>query len=195
MILFPEDVRAINELLEGRAGLDPELVDACWEHIEHGQYPDAVFKGFRVLEGRLQQRSGIEGETAGKMLNAALTTGGPLTGKLGLTGQQAANYRDLLKGAFAFFRNPEAHPQEAVIDYGSAECQAVLGFVNLVLGVAGPQARGSLADYAEADQPRDWARRRQQVDHLRGASHKVGREGEGTEQQLLVPSLGLASHQ
>lgn len=135
MILFPDDIQAINDLLSQRADLDPELLAACQDHINHAQYPDAIFKAFRLLEGRIQHRSGVQGETAGRLLNEALATRGPLTQKLGLTSQQAANFRDLLKGAFAVFRNPEAHPGEAIFDYGSAECQAVLAFVNLMLSV------------------------------------------------------------
>jgi uncharacterized protein (TIGR02391 family) len=135
MILFPEDVQAINDLLSQRADFDPELLQACQDHINHGQYADAVFKAFRVLEGRVQQCSGIQGESASRTLSLALTPRGPLTQKLGLTTKQAANLGELLKGAFFVFRNPEAHPEEAIIEYGSAECQAVLGFVNLMLGI------------------------------------------------------------
>jgi len=139
MILFPDDVQAINELLQQLAGLASELIEASREHIELGQYDVAVFKAFRILEGRIQHRSGIQGESASKTLNQALSSRGPLTRKLGFTPRQAANFRDLLQAAFAVFRNPEAHPQEALIEYGSAECRAVLAFVNLMLGVLNRQ--------------------------------------------------------
>lgn len=135
MILFPDDIQAINELLRQRADLDPELLEACQEHIDLGQYDVAVFKAFRVLEGRVQHRSGIVGRNAGQTCDRALDTDGPLTRRLGLTFSQAVNLRDLLKACFALFRNPEAHPQDAIIEYGSAECQAVLAFVNLMLGI------------------------------------------------------------
>jgi uncharacterized protein (TIGR02391 family) len=144
MVLFPDDVQAINELLQQRAGLDSELVEACWQHIELGQYDVAVFKAFRVLEGRIQHRSGIEGEGAAKTLSQALATRGPLTKKMGLSSRQAAHLRDLLRAAFSVFRNPEAHPQEAIVEYGSAECQALLSFVNLMLKILDRQPEAPL---------------------------------------------------
>jgi hypothetical protein len=135
MILFPDDVQAINELLQQRAKLDPELIETCEDHIELEQYDVAIFKAFLVLEGRLQRRGGILGESASKTVSLAFASKGPLTEKLGLDAVQAANFANLLRSAFAVFRNPEAHPQEAIIEYDSAECQAVLAFVNLLLGI------------------------------------------------------------
>jgi hypothetical protein len=146
MTLFPDDLQKIEELAHQQAEaikhllaqqtrFDPELTKACQEHTEHGQYADAVFKAFRVLEGRIQQRSGVHGESAVKTLHLALKPDGPLTTKLGLSRSQAASYRDLLIGAFAFFRNPEAHPSQGLVEYGSGECQIVLGLVNMMLKV------------------------------------------------------------
>lgn len=132
--LFPDDVQAINDVLQQRTGFHPELVQACQEHIELGQYDVAVFKAFRVLEGRIQHRCGIQGQGVSDTLNLAQRQH-VLGGKLGLTDKQEANLSNLLKAAFAVFRNPEAHPGEAIVEYGSAECQAVLAFVNLMLNV------------------------------------------------------------
>lgn len=134
-MLFPEDVQAITGLLQQQIEFDFELMEACWQHIELEQYDVAVFKAFRILEGRVQHLSGIEGEGAAKTLGAAFSTRGPLTRKMGISPRQAANLRDLLRSAFAVFRNPEARPQEAIVEYGSAECKALLSFVNLILGI------------------------------------------------------------
>ncbi len=155
MILFPEDIQAINDLLGQRADLDRELLETCQEHIQNGQYADAVFKAFLVLETRIRQRSGIRTKTRGAadLIGQALastpegTPGkvGPLTRKLDLDHGQAVNLANLLRAAFAVFRNPEGHGGvEPLVYYGSAECQAVLGFVNLMLGVLDRQADAPL---------------------------------------------------
>jgi len=162
---FPDDIQAIKELLEQRAGFAPELIDACKEHIKHGQYADAVFKAFRVLEGRIQQRGEYHGESASRTINTVLNPRGPLTKKLGLTSEQAAHFRDLLKAGFGLFRNPEAHPQDAVIEYGGAECQAVLAFVNLMLDILDRQP----------DDPLQAAHKQIGRDIGRGATERLSR--------------------
>jgi hypothetical protein len=154
MILFPDDIQAMNELLARRSSLDPELLEACQGHIEHGQYADAVLKAFIVLEGRIQHRSGIKTKKgAGDLIGRALASTledvpekrGPLTKKLGLEHEEAVNLMTLLRGAFAVFRNPEGHAGiEPIVEYGSAECQAVLAFVNLMLSVLDRQALSPL---------------------------------------------------
>ncbi|NLS76590.1 MAG: hypothetical protein GXY76_04930, partial [Chloroflexi bacterium] len=67
MILFQEDMEAINELLQGRAKLDQRLLDMCQEHIEHRQYTEVVRKAFMALEERLQQRADMSGKTASEV--------------------------------------------------------------------------------------------------------------------------------
>jgi hypothetical protein len=52
MVLFCEGILATGRLLQQRAGIDPEQIDACSGHIELGRYDVAVFKAFRVREAR-----------------------------------------------------------------------------------------------------------------------------------------------
>lgn len=136
MILFQEDVEAINELLRDRAKLDQRLIDLCQEHIEHKQYTEVVRKAFLALEERVQQRAQMPGKTIGEIVGPALMNDkGAMRQKLGLDADEARSLRELLMGSFGLFRNPVSHPGYTILDYGPVEAQEVLGFVNLLLKI------------------------------------------------------------
>ncbi|NLS79999.1 MAG: hypothetical protein GXY76_22390, partial [Chloroflexi bacterium] len=70
-----------------------------------------------------------------EVVSSALNPGGALTVKMGLEDDEARNLGNVLRWSFTLFRNPVSHPDYALIEYGAAEAQELLGFVNLMLKI------------------------------------------------------------
>lgn len=133
MLLTDDQLIKLREFLDDAAGYDEELARRCRHLIHLGAFDEAVRSAFVLLEDRLRQAIGEEGMTGVQLVNKAFSPkGGVLSSVLSASETEREGLRELFSGAFKMFRNPSAH---GVVGFEAAEGRAILGLVDLLLGI------------------------------------------------------------
>lgn len=132
MLLTDEQLKQVRTTLEAQAGLDEELVRRCSELVHLGAFDEAVRSAFVLLEERLRSATDQEGMTGTSLANYAFKENGILSRRVTHVPVEQQGLRELYSGAFKLFRNPTAH---GVVNYTSTEGIAIIGLVNLLLGI------------------------------------------------------------
>jgi uncharacterized protein (TIGR02391 family) len=111
------DSRAVGLLRAAR--LDNELASQVMPTFRRGQYDQAVFAAFRVVEDRVRHHSQVANEVGAKLMRAAFGQGASLADP-GLDRGEINGRADLFAGAMGVHRNATGHqivnyadPQEA----------------------------------------------------------------------------------
>jgi uncharacterized protein (TIGR02391 family) len=122
------DERAIGLLRA--AVLDDELRAQVLPSFRRGQYDQAVFAAFRVVEDRVRHASRVTGEVGVKLMRLALGSGKPLADP-GLLPSEVVARENLFAGAMGVHRNATGHQ---IVDYGDPQeaAEAVLLANNLL---------------------------------------------------------------
>lgn len=133
MLLTDDEINRLRHFLDEETGLDDELVRRCGHLIHLGAFDEAVRSAFVLLEDRLRQSVGEEGMSGVQLVNKAFSPkGGVLSTILGSNEAEREGMREIFSGAFKLFRNPTAH---GVVGYEANEGRAIIGFVDLLLGI------------------------------------------------------------
>jgi uncharacterized protein (TIGR02391 family) len=133
MLLTDTEMQDVRRALEGKAGLDPELMQRCGQLIRAEAFDEAVRSAFVLLEERLRKALGEDGLTGTRLAHKAFNPEkGPLAKLLGGTIAEREGLRELYSGSFKLFRNPTAH---GVVGYSPAEGKAIIGLVDLMLRI------------------------------------------------------------
>ncbi len=133
MLLTDYEIKALQQLLDGSAGMDEELLNRCADFLHSGKYDEAVRNAFILLEERLRVAVNKEGMTGSQLANFAFSpAAGPLAKLLGNNEAEREGLRELFSGAFKLFRNPTAH---GVVGYDQVEGKSIIGLVNLLLKI------------------------------------------------------------
>jgi uncharacterized protein (TIGR02391 family) len=122
------DSRALGLLRAAR--LDEELARQVVPTFRRGQYDQAVFAAFRVVEDRVRHHSQVAGEVGVKLMRAAFGYGAALADPHLDRGEVNAR-ADLFAGAMGVHRNATGHQ---IVDYSEPQeaAEAVLLANNLL---------------------------------------------------------------
>lgn len=114
-----------------QADLDPELREKVLPLFRRGQFEDAVFAAFRLVEVRVREASGQDADLVGvHLMRKAYRPGGPLADAELAEGEQEG-YMHLFSGAIAVLKNPPSH-RTVRYDNPNEAAEAVL-LANLLL--------------------------------------------------------------
>jgi uncharacterized protein (TIGR02391 family) len=122
------DARALGLLKAAR--LDPELAAQVLPTFRRGQYDQAVFAAFRLVEDRVRHHSQVRGEVGVRLMRQSFGAGRPLADP-GLDAGEVSARADLFAGAMGVHRNATGHQ---IVDYGDPQeaAEAVLLANNLL---------------------------------------------------------------
>jgi uncharacterized protein (TIGR02391 family) len=132
MILTDKEIQTIRQKIEEQGSLDDELLRRCRHLLHMEAYDEAVRSAFVLLEERLRKAIGEDGMTGTNLANKAFAKDSSLAMHLGRTPSEREGLRELYSGAFKLFRNPTAH---GAVGYDAADGKAIIGMVNLMLGM------------------------------------------------------------
>jgi uncharacterized protein (TIGR02391 family) len=138
MILNNEELNQLRQMLDGRSGLDGELLARCGGMLHLGNYDQAVHSAFVLLEERLRRIVGKPGMAGVAMINSLFSKNGRLTRHMALNEKDQEKYRNLFDSAFSLYRNPTAH---TVTNYDATMGKAIISLVNLLLLILGDPSR------------------------------------------------------
>jgi uncharacterized protein (TIGR02391 family) len=95
--------------------LHPTIVDECLVDFHRGDYPSAVFKGFKAVEVATREASGLEAEDVGMPLarKAFDVNRGPLT-RISDPKAEREALQHLFAGALGSYKNPHSHRSVAI---------------------------------------------------------------------------------
>jgi uncharacterized protein (TIGR02391 family) len=136
------DSRAVGLLRAAR--LDDELAAQVMPTFRRGQYDQAVFAAFRVVEDRVRHHSQVENEVGVKLMRASFGPGATLADPE-LERGEISGRADLFAGAIGVHRNATGHQ---IVDYSDPQeaAEAVLLANNLLRhldrAVAATRGRG-----------------------------------------------------
>jgi uncharacterized protein (TIGR02391 family) len=122
------DSRAVGILRAAR--LNEELAGQVMPTFRRGQYDQAVFAAFRVVEDRVRHHSQVANEVGVKLMRASFSSGAPLADP-NLDRGEINGRADLFAGAMGVHRNATGHQ---IVDYSDPQeaAEAVLLANNLL---------------------------------------------------------------
>ncbi len=132
MLMTDEELHQLREDLESRGAYDDELLMRCASLVHVGAFDEAIRSAFVLLEERLRAAVDREDMTGTKLANYAFSESGPLGKLITQSPSEREGLREIFSGSFKLFRNPTA---DGVVEYSAAEGQAILGLVDLMLGI------------------------------------------------------------
>lgn len=132
MFITNEELNRLRENLESEDAFDDELLLRCANLVHVGAFDEAVRSAFVLLEERLRAAVDREGMTGTALANYAFSDNGRLGKIIAQSPGEREGVREIFSGAFKLFRNPSAH---GVVAYTAADGRAILGLVNLMLGM------------------------------------------------------------
>lgn len=131
MLYSDQEMQALQQFLESKSELDPELQKWCSPLIHQGKYDDAIRNAFVLVEERMKRILNDQTLYGWKLINAVFDENtGPLGKYIIHSNKERRGLKLLFEGAFTLYRNPTAHN---FVDYSSKEAKSIIGFVNILL--------------------------------------------------------------